>query len=478
MGLRMGFYARRRILGMRSIALEGIIPFHTPMRAKGRHRPTPQAVTDLLSSYRPGWTLPRIAYSDPSIYQTEVDTFWRTSWLFAVHSCEVAEPGKYVVVDVAGDQIIVVRRNDGTVGGLHNVCPHRGSVVAAEEGGLCRRFVCPYHQWTFDLCGQLHAAPGLGPEADLGSLALRPVHAREVAGLVFISTAPKPASFASMAETIAWPLTPQRLELGRVAHQLDYVVQANWKLLWENHTECLHCVSNHPQYVKANFDRYEADNVPPKVAEQITIAAKHGRLRWTETRLAITLTEPGFPPFPDLERGSWYSADRTALVEGWVTESLDGTQVAPLMGDLTEPDVGTIRIRSLPNFWMHGSCDHVVTTRLLPDGASRTKIRVTWLVSSGAREGIDYTLDRLLPFWQLTSEQDWLICERQQAGITSTAYRPGPLSQKREYNVNRFLQWYIGCLRRAVRTPAGSSALSSIRGYRVRLPGRSMWPVR
>ena len=150
--------------------------------------------------------------------------------------------------------------------------------------------------------------------------------------------------------------------------------------------------------------------------------------------------------FPDAERGIWYSANRTALVEGWVSESMDGAQVAPLMGEYRDPDVGTLRMRTLPNFWNHSSCDHGVSTLLLPAGPRKTLARVSWLVDEDAVEGRDYQLDELMPFWQLTSEQDWAICERQQRGVNSSAYQPGPYSTYKEYNVDAFVQWYVKTL--------------------------------
>ena len=108
-----------------------------------------------------------------------------------------------------------------------------------------------------------------------------------------------------------------------------------------------------------------------------------------------------------------------------------------------DADVGTLRVRTLPNMWNHSSCDHGVSTRLLPAGPQATAIRVWWLVDEKAVEGRDYDLAKMMPFWQLTSEQDWLICERQQKGINSSAYRPGPYSTFKEYNVEGFVQWYL-----------------------------------
>jgi Rieske 2Fe-2S family protein len=87
-----------------------------------------------------------------------------------------------------------------------------------------------------------------------------------------------------------------------------------------------------------------------------------------------------------------------------------------------------------------------VSTRLLPVGPQLTSIRVWWLVDTGAVEGRDYDLAALTPFWQLTSEQDWAICERQQRGVNSSAYTPGPYSTYKEYNVQSFIRWYMKSL--------------------------------
>ena len=101
----------------------------------------------------------------------------------------------------------------------------------------------------------------------------------------------------------------------------------------------------------------------------------------------------------------------------------------------------------MPNFWLHASCDHAVAARLLPAGPRKTSVRAYWLVDQNAREGDDYQLERLLPFWHLTNEQDWEICKWQQKGVDSIGYEPGPLSQRKEYNVDAFIRWYLKQMR-------------------------------
>jgi len=74
-------------------------------------------------------------------------------------------------------------------------------------------------------------------------------------------------------------------------------------------------------------------------------------------------------------------------------------------------------------------------------------VRGYWLVDGQAVEGKDYTLERLLPIWDVTNKQDWTICADQQLGVSSRAYVPGPFSKVRERNVAHFLDWYLGELK-------------------------------
>ncbi|MEW6158495.1 MAG: aromatic ring-hydroxylating dioxygenase subunit alpha [Verrucomicrobiota bacterium] len=397
---------------------------------------------------KPGWSLPRPFYSDANVYRYDIELIWRRAWLFAGHSCEIPAAGDYFTLEVEANSIVVVRGDDGTIRAFHNVCRHRGSLVCTEHSGRATRLVCPYHQWTYGTDGKLLACRGMPNEFDKSEFSLWPVATETVAGLIYINLAERPSDFGPAREMIGSFARPQGFERARIAKIVDYHVKANWKLVWENNRECYHCNINHPQYIKANFDHFNADDTTPGIRQQIEAAVERSERKWASTGLSATHKQTGMTLFPDAENNIWYSANRTPLVEGYLSETMDGRPAAPLMGDYREPDVGTLRIRSLPNFWNHSSCDHGVSTRLLPAGPEATAIRVYWLVEGNAVEGRDYQLEKLMPFWQLTSEQDWEICERQQRGVNSIAYRPGPYSTFKEYNVDRFVQWYLKSLRR------------------------------
>jgi glycine betaine catabolism A len=415
-----------------------------------------EMIRDLVASHRAGFGLPRPFYATTALYELELDLFWQRGWLFAGHSCQVREAGEYFVYEVGTNAAIIVRQEDGTLAAHHNVCRHRGSVIATEASGRTRTFVCPYHQWTYGLDGRLRHCRGM-QDFDKSAYGLHPVCVEEMEGLIYVSFAADPMEFAAARTLMAPVLKAQGLVRSRVARIADYTIQANWKLIWENNRECFHCNVNHPQYINANFDHFNDDDLPPATAARIAERTLRNAQRWGNMGLGATHTDAGMTPFPDAAKNIWYSANRTILADGWVSESVDGGRVCNvLMGDYGQhghdgdEDVGTVRVRTLPNFWNHSSCDHGVTTRLTPKGPRTTEARMIWLVDETAVEGRDYQLERMLPFWQLTGEQDWRICERQQKGIESSAYVPGPLSQFKEYNLEAFLQWYVNTLRAAL----------------------------
>ena len=397
----------------------------------------------LVASREPGYSLPADFFTSQLVYRADIELIWRRGWLFVGHTCEIPRPGDYVTFSVDNDSLIVIRDDDEQIHALWNVCRHRGTQICSESQGRAGRLVCPYHQWTYARDGSLVSCRGMQDDIDKAELGLQRAHVRQLEGLIFVSLADEPVDFSEAANTIGPMARPQGLERAKVAKIVDYDVAANWKLVWENNRECYHCNVNHPQYIKANFDHYNADDTSERVRARISQAVARSEEKWAAAGLAVSHRRSGMTQFPDVEKGCWFAANRTPLVEGYVSETMDGSQVAPLMGDYTDADVGTMRIRTLPNMWHHASCDHAVSTRLLPAGVQHTSVRVTWLVDEKAVEGRDYRLADIMPFWQLTSEQDWDLCVAAQKGVNSSRYVPGPFSTFKEYNVDAFVRWCL-----------------------------------
>jgi Rieske 2Fe-2S family protein len=411
-------------------------------------RPSPELIA-LLDSRRDGFAMPRGFYQSAALYEAELAAIWRRGWLFAGFEIEVPNPGDFLTLAVGATPVVVIRGDDGAVRAFHNVCRHRGTQLCREDAGHVRAIVCPYHSWTYSRRGELIACHGMHDGVDKSALGLKPVRAEVVAGFIYVSLAESPSVFDAFRQRFAQAGAPQGFDRARIAKSIEYEVDANWKLVWENNRECYHCTPRHPQYVKSNFDVYDEEHAPESVRQQIAAALARTQAEWAVPGDAATHPAGGLATFPDPDHDLWYTCNRTALADGFDTESLDGRRVAPLMGDYRDANVGVLRMRSLPNFWLHASCDHAVVTRMLPAGQRKTRMKTSWLVHKDAREGDEYSLERLLPFWHLTNVQDWEICRWQQRGVDSAGYEPGPLSQRKEYNVDAFIRWYLKQMRSA-----------------------------
>jgi Rieske 2Fe-2S family protein len=291
----------------------------------------------------------------------------------------------------------------------------------------------------------------MGDGFKLSDYPLHPAHVKETGGLMFVCFADNPPDFEEAHKTIFPEIAPHRFDQAKVAHMENYDIHANWKLVYENNRECYHCSIAHPEYIRSNYDTsfvYEGPGysgpriIDPKNPKKNEIEKRIGEenTRWRNLGLQSS-PDSAFPG------AGWYRASRTPLKEGWVTESIDGKPVSlKLMGDFAEPEMGSCRVHTLPNFWIHASSDHAVATRLTPAGPALTKAQVYWIVHKDAVEGKDYQVEKMLPFWKLTSEQDWKLCEENQIGITSSKYRPGPFSPLKEAGLEKYIQWYLNKL--------------------------------
>src|SRR4029434_6730679 len=123
-------------------------------------------IESLIGRCQPGWSLPREFYSSDEIYHLDLARVWRRGWLFAGHACEIPRPGDFFTLEVDTDPIVVVREEGGAICALHNVYRHGGSRVCTEPSGHAARLVCPYHQWTYALDGQLLACRGMDEDFD------------------------------------------------------------------------------------------------------------------------------------------------------------------------------------------------------------------------------------------------------------------------------------------------------------------------
>jgi salicylate 5-hydroxylase large subunit len=223
---------------------------------------------DAPTSRVPGWV-----YTDPEVYRQELERFfYQGHWCYVGLECEVPEPGDYKRTVVGERSVIVVRDTDGAVRVVENRCAHRGVAFCRERHGRVKQFVCPYHQWNYNLKGDLIGLPfrrgvkqdgqvqgGMPADFRLQDHGLAQLQVACRGGAIF-------ASFDPQVEPFEDYLGPEVLHYfdrvfhGRPLELLGYNRQripANWKLMQENIKDPYHPGLLHTWFV--TFGLWRAD---------------------------------------------------------------------------------------------------------------------------------------------------------------------------------------------------------------------------
>ena len=231
----------------------------------------------ITSSGIPTWT-----YCDPDAFAWEREYLFRRSWGFACLAREVDEPGAYAVASVGGDSVLVVHDGERRRA-FHNVCRHRGAEVMAGSG-VASEFRCPYHAWTYRLDGVLDRVPGVR-EIPQG-IGLRELRVETWGPFVFVCSDRDVEAlgrfFGDVFEDVG-----SRVDLAAVAEhgttdEVNFEVEANWKVVVENSLECYHCRFAHPGLAESlELSRYRqwtgrwwsTQQVPQHTAEPVAQTA-------------------------------------------------------------------------------------------------------------------------------------------------------------------------------------------------------------
>src|SRR5436190_5039408 len=98
--------------------------------------------------------IPMFIYTDPDVYQLELERLFGRTWLFVAHESEVPAAGDFVVREMGEQSVIVGRGDDSTVRVFLNSCRHRGMKLACEDFGSSEMWRCPYHGFTYGSKGE------------------------------------------------------------------------------------------------------------------------------------------------------------------------------------------------------------------------------------------------------------------------------------------------------------------------------------
>jgi len=235
-------------------------------------RPAPRTgVRDLVRPDRVHGSV----YTDPEVFELELQRIYAEGWVFVAHDSEVPEPGDYVTRRIGRDPVIVTRSRNGEVHVLANRCAHRGNRLCNAERGNSTTFRCPYHGWTFKNDGALVGIPmrnGYSEEilAKRSELGLSPLpRVERYRGFVFASLAGEGISLrehlgaATGAIDRLLALSPSGtldLRAGWMKHKHF----SNWKMVIENNVDGYHALFTHQSVYEAVREA-KVSHVPSKV---------------------------------------------------------------------------------------------------------------------------------------------------------------------------------------------------------------------
>jgi phenylpropionate dioxygenase-like ring-hydroxylating dioxygenase large terminal subunit len=472
---------RRRISMPPEVSYGGFSPDGRDVPLQATLSTAGQAPRKYPGGWREGTTIPAEYYVDEKHYPADERFIAEQFWLMADHENRIPKPGDYFVFEYGrGDSVIIVRDQAGAVKAYHNVCRHRGSRLclhdmdkvlpseARADGkpddprlsvtqlgphGNTQVFRCPYHAWTYDLSGKLVSfPPSLPSEFDPAHLGLHPCHVRTVEGFIFVSLArhdpPDFDAFVSNWRTVCKEYGTAGL---KVAARKSYPTKANWKLALENFRECYHCQHAHTRSFTATHVLFLPSTTPTQRSRMEQEMARHGHPVQPRDDYFGLYRQPQPPqrdtlvPAPQAAGMGMGGGRGTHLPIGFVTASLDGKAVAPLLPGRTEwthrrASATTGFSTSFISFYD----DHVAVARFTPRGVMSTDVEIFWMVNPAAKEK-DVDIPRMMAVWDITYREDRWIVENNHHGILNSRYNyaGGQPYAESEGGPSGLVKWYM-----------------------------------
>jgi phenylpropionate dioxygenase-like ring-hydroxylating dioxygenase large terminal subunit len=355
---------------------------------------------------------PVASYTSGEQLRLEREALFRARPLLVGLSCQIPNPGDYFTDDFSSPPILVVRSSSGEARAFANVCRHRGSRVAEGSGRGIRRFVCPYHAWTYDLEGRVAAIPdAYGFEGiDRGEYGLRPLPILERSGLLWVipgrsGTIDAAAHLGALdAELAAYRFEDYHYYTTRVIQR-----EMNWKLVIDTFGEAYHLKPLHRATVGHIFH------------QNLAVCRRHG--------------------------------DHHSMI--LARRSIDTLRGEPEADWRLIPHAATVYVL-FPNTVFTVQGDHIDVLRVYPDRdrVDRCSMYVDWYVPEAPKDerAVAYWDKNVDLFLRTVNDEDFRIGEGIQRGFESGA--------QTHVTYGRFevpLQDYHRALRRALRSSVSAA---------------------
>ncbi len=348
-------------------------------------------------------TMPGEVYASREFFDLELERIFAREWLCAGRAGSIPQPGDYLTWRIGAQPVAVVRQKDGSLMAFSNVCRHR-MMRLLSGSGRCRRIVCPYHAWTYDLDGRLLEARHMDRTRsfDASAVSLPRIRCEVWQGWIYVTlnaSIPTPEErLAGLDHVIADYHAADYVEVDRQ----DHVWRTNWKLLTENFMEGYHLPVTHRRTVGAFFPVEET--------------------RFGEDDAAFTFQ--WFTKTPDAPVGTAHPQNRRLEGRARSTSVL-----------------GTI----FPCHMFVLAPDHLWYLSLQPRSPGEIDVRYGLAFAPEVmadQNGLDARIEEAKAFLDATNEEDRVVVEGLWEGVQAPLAEPGPLSWLEKENLD-FLRYIL-----------------------------------
>lgn len=339
--------------------------------------------------------LPAWLYSDPSIADREYQLYAKRCWHPIAAGSELG-PGEALALELLGLPLLLTHPHEGPPRAFLNRCPHRGVALLETDQPArpCRRLVCPYHGWTYDLNGQLQAATR---EADFlepfqrSDWPLQELRCREEGSLIWVALGDDPLPLEQQLDLVLSEAGSLWQQPRRLLARQRRPLACNWKLAHDNTLDDYHVAIAHPTTLHREqgpvrayrhvLSRYGSLLATPSGAQgtffTFGLAPWTHLLLWPDGRLAVLHL------VPELGQGAHDPhAPSRCQMEVWLLAPAPTTVAAPEMPD---PELAEV--------WMAEMLRFLEEDRRLVEATQRG-------YDSGLEPGPAHQLEQRILHWQ------------------------------------------------------------------------------
>ena len=364
-------------------------------------------------------SLPLAWYFKSKHYEKELSKIWTEGWIYACHEKNLKNPLSFITLNISSLDVIILKDKFDNLVAYFNTCRHRGSQICIKKRGNLRNNIltCPYHQWSYNASnGQLLKTSSfrLPKNFQSSKYSLKKINLRLWNGLIFVNLSNKKIkwSIKNMFQDYDTSINKLGLKDFEIGHVWKKKIQCNWKIFWENYSECLHCPNVHP----------ELTNLVPVF----------------NRRLNDIKDDPNWKKLKKTNNPKFQSGLRKGA-ETWSKDgSAQGHKIKFFLNEKNFP--GHIYITTWPSMFLVICVDHIRIVRILPKNSEEIELNVEFLFEKKTNFDPRYDKKNVIDFATLVMTQDGNVCEINQKGLYNNNLKAGILMPE-EYEIKRFHDW-------------------------------------